>query len=255
MKLYDLEIVIENIRGSYKKFVDTLDEYPVLGVTFPTHYGYIEGYIGEDKHDLDVFIGNGELLGYIKFKRDDVEGGLETKMFLNVSENELNAIIEAYKPVVNNVVRFNSEDDFMSFIKSFKNKKLSLVSETALYMGNIDETRKFYVGILGLDVIKDDSPTGRDIFLRCGRTGVFLFNAEQTKIPSSEVPSHGVVGAGHMAFGVPAEDLESWKQHLIKNNIEIEKEVYWKHKGTNSIYFRDPSGNSLEFISLDHWGL
>ena len=65
MKLFDLKIVIENLRGSYKKFADTLEEYPILGVTFPVHYGYIDGYIGEDTHDLDVFVGSGEIHGII----------------------------------------------------------------------------------------------------------------------------------------------------------------------------------------------
>jgi hypothetical protein len=45
MKILDLKIVIENLRGSYKKFADSLEEYPILGVTFPVHYGYIDGYI------------------------------------------------------------------------------------------------------------------------------------------------------------------------------------------------------------------
>lgn len=124
MKIEDLVIVIENLRGSYKKFADTLEEYPVLGVTFPTHYGYIQGYIGEDRHDLDIFVGSGDLMGYIKMERDDVDGGIETKMFLKISEDELSEIEERYKPVLAGTQRFNSEQEFLEHIQQFKDKSV-----------------------------------------------------------------------------------------------------------------------------------
>jgi hypothetical protein len=120
MKICDLEIVIENIRGSYKKFADTLDEYPVLGVTFSTHYGFIKGYTGEDKHPLDIFLGKGDLIGYIRFKREDADGGLETKVFLHISEGELEKTLESYKPVIDEVKRIESEEEFLDFIQSFR---------------------------------------------------------------------------------------------------------------------------------------
>lgn len=117
-----LEIVIENLRGSYKKFADSLDEYPILGVTFPTHYGYIEGYRGEDGDGLDIFLGSGNILGYITVKRDDVEGGLETKMFLHVTKDELKSISEAYSPVLGEVVELASEQMFFTYAKKFESK-------------------------------------------------------------------------------------------------------------------------------------
>ena len=254
MKITDLEIVIDHVRGSYKKFADTVKQYPVLGVTFPTHYGYIKGYIGEDQRGLDIFLGTGSLLGYIRFERKEAIGGVETKMFLHISEEELDLILKEYEPVVQEVAQFETEDDFLEYIDVFRDKQLSLIAETSLYVDDIDAARDFYVGVLGLEVLKDDSKTKRDLFLRCGKTGLFLFDPEQTQISKGRVPAHGAIGAGHIAFSVDKEDLSFWENRLTENGIDVEKKVDWEHKGTHSIYFRDPSGNSLEFIESSHWG-
>lgn len=111
MNLLDLKlkIVIENPKGTYKKFADTIDEYPVLGVTFPTHYGYIDGYIGEDSHDLDVFIGSGDIYGILKVNREDVPGGVETKIIMYVTENEYVEIEKAYQPVINDLAKIDEQ--------------------------------------------------------------------------------------------------------------------------------------------------
>lgn len=100
MNISELEIVIENLSGSYKKFADSLDEYPILGVTYPTHYGYIKGYESEDGHDLDVFIGNGDVFGLMKVKRDEIPDGLETKFILGVNNKEFNEIQLQFAPVI-----------------------------------------------------------------------------------------------------------------------------------------------------------
>ncbi|HEY4511573.1 MAG TPA: hypothetical protein VJH55_01905 [Candidatus Paceibacterota bacterium] len=122
MKLFDLKIVIENIRGSYKKFADTIEEYPILGVTFPTHYGYIEGYASEDGHDLDVFLGSGNVHGILRVNRDDAPGGVETKTIIYVTEGEWSDIEKAYKPVINEMKKM-SEDELVNFLPKFLRKK------------------------------------------------------------------------------------------------------------------------------------
>lgn len=115
----ELKLVIENPKGSYKKFADTLEEYPVLGVTFPTHYGYIDGYTSEDGHDLDVFIGSGNLYGILRVNRDDVPGGVETKVMLYTTENEYSEIEKAYLPVINEI-KMLDEEQIIEVVSSFK---------------------------------------------------------------------------------------------------------------------------------------
>lgn len=119
MKIDDLELVIENPSGSYKKFADSLEEYPILGVTYPTHYGYIKGFKSEDGHDLDVFIGNGKLYGILRIKRDDVPGGIETKFMLGVSQKEVEAIKEQFKPIIHELKTFDLAE-FLERLKDFK---------------------------------------------------------------------------------------------------------------------------------------
>lgn len=122
MKLFDLKIVIENLRGSYKKFADSLEEYPILGVTFPVHYGYIDGYIGEDTHDLDVFVGSGDIHGMMRVNRDDVAGGVETKFIIYVTETEYQEIEELYRPVIREMKKI-SEEDIIALLPQFTAKK------------------------------------------------------------------------------------------------------------------------------------
>ncbi|MES3004481.1 MAG: hypothetical protein V4690_00030 [Patescibacteria group bacterium] len=122
MALLDLKlkIVIENPKGTYKKFADSLDEYPILGVTFPTHYGYIDGYASEDGHDLDLFIGSGDVHGIMRVNREE-EGKhyIETKILLYVTESEYLEIEKEYKLVIAAMRKVN-ENEVTEIISGFK---------------------------------------------------------------------------------------------------------------------------------------
>ena len=124
--------------------------------------------------------------------------------------------------------------------------KIPKILETALYVNDIDKAEDFYVGVLGFE--KFDKTPGRDLFLRCGTGALILFNPEKTKVDGGIVPTHGAIGAGHIAFGIAESAFAYWKTQLETHHIPIEKTVDWGD-GIHSIYFRDPSGNSLEFIS------
>ncbi|MCA1262638.1 VOC family protein, partial [Nitratireductor aquimarinus] len=68
------------------------------------------------------------------------------------------------------------------------------------------------------------------------------------------VPPHGARGQGHLCFAATAEEIARWKAHLEAAGIAIEADFEWPGGG-RSIYFRDPSGNSLEFAEPRIWGL
>lgn len=134
---------------------------------------------------------------------------------------------------------------------------LSAILESALYVTDLDSAESFYGGILGLERIAKVG--GRHVFFRCGSGVVLLFNAEATKIPPPSdarlpVPPHGTVGQGHLCFAASAGEIERWRTRLVELGVEIEADFHWP-AGGRSIYFRDPSGNSLEFAEPKIWNL
>lgn len=122
--LTDLKFTIENPSGTYKKFADTLDEYPILGVTYPTHYGFIEGYTGEDGHALDVFIGNGDVYGTIRVERHSENGPYsETKMVFGVNQTEWDAIKKIFAVVTTSMFKVEDLEAWLGLLPAFRSLK------------------------------------------------------------------------------------------------------------------------------------
>jgi catechol 2,3-dioxygenase-like lactoylglutathione lyase family enzyme len=124
------------------------------------------------------------------------------------------------------------------------------VHEAALYVHDLQIAEKFWRR-LGLQLV--GRKEGRHVFLRAGRDMLLIFDAAAAREPGS-VPPHGAEGPGHVALDVPDPDaLDRWKAHLQLAGVEIEQEQTWP-SGARSVYFRDPSGNSLELITRGAWG-
>jgi catechol 2,3-dioxygenase-like lactoylglutathione lyase family enzyme len=128
---------------------------------------------------------------------------------------------------------------------------LSRVLESCLYVTDLEAAERFYVQVLGLTLLTKQA--GRHLFFRCGEQMVLLFDAEESQKPG-EIPVHGAVGAGHLAFAVSNAEQLAWRERLAQHHVAIEREIDWPGGG-HSLYFRDPSGNSLEFASPKIWGL
>jgi catechol 2,3-dioxygenase-like lactoylglutathione lyase family enzyme len=126
------------------------------------------------------------------------------------------------------------------------------VLETSLYVDDLEAAERFYCEVLGLHFVARDKD--RHVFLRGGRSMFLLFRSEATLSDESELPRHGATGPIHVAFSVAAAELESWKSHLLAAGVPIEQDQHWPN-GARSLYFRDPSGNSLELASRRLWGL
>jgi hypothetical protein len=114
---------VDQPRGSYRRFRDPSDavlkDYPIEGVTYPTDYGYLPGYVGEDDDDLDVFKGSGGKHGVMRVNRPDVKGGSETKLLYGMTPEEMSAVISAFGPVVNSR-RELAEAELVDLLSSFK---------------------------------------------------------------------------------------------------------------------------------------
>lgn len=118
----ELMIHIENSAGTYKSFEIEGDplwqDYPLKGVTYPVNYGYIEGYEGEDGAELDIFVGTGDINGFIKMSRKDVP--VETKFFKNLTQEELKEVLEAFEPVLLSHHIIPDQESFLKEIETFK---------------------------------------------------------------------------------------------------------------------------------------
>jgi len=130
------------------------------------------------------------------------------------------------------------------------------ILETALYATDLDAAEAFYGNILGLEKITRSG--NRHVFFRCGPGVLLIFNPEETVKPpapdSLQVPPHGTTGKGHACFRVSGDDLDAMARKLKAAGTAIESEVHWP-QGGRSIYFRDPSGNSLECAEAKIWGM
>ena len=112
---------LEKRAGEFKDFeVPDDNPYPLKGVTYPVSYGDIEGYYGEDGDKLDIFLGeSGDKYGYIKVERPDFEGG-EHKFYARLTDEEAQAVQDAFAPVILEHVALQSEADFVQAIEPFR---------------------------------------------------------------------------------------------------------------------------------------
>lgn len=124
------------------------------------------------------------------------------------------------------------------------------VFETVLYARDLDAAEEFYRRVFGLEVLGRGAVA---VVFRCGPGVLLVFNPDGTSRPGRGVPSHGADGPGHVAFAMPDEELETWREHLRVNAVPIEMEVSWP-EGGRSLYVRDPAGNSVELAPPTLWG-
>lgn len=124
------------------------------------------------------------------------------------------------------------------------------VLESCLYASDLAAAEAFYHDVLGLEVYA--RVRNRHVFFRCGQGMFLVFNPQQTTIATGDVPTHGAVGAGHVAFAVDPGHIDAWRARLYAHAVAIETEIAWP-AGGYSLYFRDPAGNSVEVATPQTW--
>jgi catechol 2,3-dioxygenase-like lactoylglutathione lyase family enzyme len=133
--------------------------------------------------------------------------------------------------------------------------KFSKIVETSLYSSNLEDMKDFYVDKLGLEFVSEQK--GRHVFLKTENNMLLIFNHEIT-ITENETSNGASTPPSviHIAFEIESGEYDTAKKMLIQSNIQIEKEIEWGNSiKSKSIYFRDPAGNLVEFITKNYWAL
>jgi catechol 2,3-dioxygenase-like lactoylglutathione lyase family enzyme len=129
------------------------------------------------------------------------------------------------------------------------------IVETSIYSSDLERMKEFYVDKLGLEFVSEQS--GRHVFLKTDKNMLLIFDPSVTTIEKET--NHGAStppSMVHIAFEIEIDDYEKAKRLLGENEIKVEKEIIWKNSiKSRSIYFRDPAGNLLEFITRNHWNV
>lgn len=128
------------------------------------------------------------------------------------------------------------------------------LTETALYVDNLDRAKRFYNEVLGLrSLAEDDRLCALDV---AGKHILLLFrrgaSTTATELPGGTIPPHDGAGPLHAAFAIDAAELPAWEAHLNAHGVDILSRVSWP-KGGKSIYFRDPDGHLLELLTPGVW--
>lgn len=138
----------------------------------------------------------------------------------------------------------------------YEKLRFTRIVETCIYSSDLEKMKDFYSKYLGLQIISEEN--GRYVFLRAGKSMLLIFNPNNTLTKGDTVfPLHGAISppaSVHFALEIEKEDYENSKNMLVQNEIEIEKELSWENE-SRSIYFRDPAGNLVEFITKGNWPL
>jgi len=127
--------------------------------------------------------------------------------------------------------------------------KISRIKETCIYVTDLQRTKAFYAGCLGLPVIS--LVEGRHVFFRAGESVLLCFIADVTR-NEKELPPHGAEGSVHFAFEVSRNEYKEALQQIQAAGITILHEHSWK-AGLRSFYFHDPDANLLEVIEEGLW--
>lgn len=132
--------------------------------------------------------------------------------------------------------------------------RINSILETVLYVADLDRTAAFFADVMELPILVEE-PRLR-AFDISGRGVLLLFREGETtepvEFPGGTIPPHDGSGPIHIAFQIPTDELQVWRDHLKQAGVAVEAEVQWP-RGGHSLYFRDPDGHCLELATPGLW--
>lgn len=124
------------------------------------------------------------------------------------------------------------------------------ILESSLYVDDVTRAARFYEKIFGFRVISDFGERG--CAMEAGSHQVLLlFKKGGSRTIQSP---HDGAGGLHVAFAIPASDLDKWETWLGQNGIAVEEKRTWE-LGGQSLYFRDPDRHLLEIATPGVWSV
>ena len=134
--------------------------------------------------------------------------------------------------------------------------QLAGVLETSLYVEDLERSIRFYREVMQFQKLVSDA---RFCALQAGQREVLLLfrkgaSTQPLVIAGGTIPPHDGSGQMHLAFAMSALELEPWERWLEQHQVVIESKVQWE-RGGRSIYFRDPDGHLLEFVTPGCWAI
>lgn len=154
--------------------------------------------------------------------------------------------------------------------------ELSGINHLALVSSDMARTVEFYEGVLGMPLVKTvelPAGMGQHFFFDCGGGDLlafFWFPGAPAGVPGISAPvarpdtgdlTSAVGSMNHVAFAVPADKIEEYRDRLIAAGVACSEvanhdDSEWgisreMHPGVfvRSVYFQDPDGILLEFAS------
>ena len=134
-------------------------------------------------------------------------------------------------------------------------RRIKGLGEASIRVKDLDAMHKFYEDVIGLELLRREESY---VFFKVaegygGHTqNLALFDATERTFIESKSPqlSQEKTTLHHIALNVALEDFESEKSRLEGLGLEVRAvEHEWLH--VRSLYFADPEGNLLEFLSYD----
>ncbi len=120
------------------------------------------------------------------------------------------------------------------------------LGEVALRVSDLDLMRRFYAGVLGLEVLGESA---EGVLFRVapgygGHTQVLALFDRRLPLNAAETT------LDHLAFTIDPADFEAECRRLEAAGLALEQRTHaWVH--WRSLYFRDPEGNEVELVCYD----
>jgi len=125
--------------------------------------------------------------------------------------------------------------------------------ETCLEVDDLPRSLDFYTRFFGFPVMVNEGHfCALDV---AGRSVLLIFcrgRQHGGQMSCGRIPPHGGSGTSHIGFSTSEADLPAWEARLAEWNIPVESKFTWPTGGT-SVFFRDPDGHLLEFLTPHVW--